>query len=163
MKTVKAVLVFAVLCLAPLAFASQILPLSDTDSYTVDQSVTSQSSFNGIAISGEASEKTETTEPVTLLALSNPAADYCVETGGNYQTRTGDAGAYGVCVLADGSEIDAWEYFRLQQIANPAAIFCIESDGTYTMRNTDNGTAGTCRLADGTEIDAWEYFRNNTN
>ncbi len=45
--------------------------------------------------------------------MVNPAAQYCVDQGYNYEMRTDDQGnAVGVCVFDDGSECDAWAYFR---------------------------------------------------
>ncbi|WP_170400474.1 putative hemolysin [Ruegeria arenilitoris] len=44
--------------------------------------------------------------------LANPAATFCVESGAKYEIRDGDNGQSGVCILPDGREVDAWEYFR---------------------------------------------------
>ncbi|WP_377190140.1 putative hemolysin [Ruegeria meonggei] len=44
--------------------------------------------------------------------LANPAATYCIDSGARYEIRDGDNGQSGVCILSDGTEIDAWEYFR---------------------------------------------------
>ncbi|SLN20919.1 putative hemolysin [Ruegeria meonggei] len=44
--------------------------------------------------------------------LANPAATYCIDSGARYEIRDGDNGQSGVCILPDGTEIDAWEYFR---------------------------------------------------
>ncbi|WP_170758615.1 DUF333 domain-containing protein [Ruegeria lacuscaerulensis] len=44
--------------------------------------------------------------------LANPAATYCIESGARYEIRDGDNGQSGVCILPDGSEVDAWDYFR---------------------------------------------------
>ncbi len=44
--------------------------------------------------------------------LANPAATFCVESGARYEIRDGDGGQTGVCILPDGREVDAWEYFR---------------------------------------------------
>ncbi|MDE4191880.1 putative hemolysin [Phaeobacter gallaeciensis] len=47
--------------------------------------------------------------------LSNPAAVYCVDKGGTYEIRRADDGSEtGVCILTDGTEVDAWAYFRDQ-------------------------------------------------
>ena len=68
---------------------------------------------------------------ITLCALScvataaipsaspNPAAIFCVEQGGSYTIVDGADGQRGMCRLADGHEVDAWEYFREQQSAAP--------------------------------------------
>jgi predicted amidohydrolase YtcJ len=47
--------------------------------------------------------------------LANPAATYCMESGGAYEMRQSDAGTVGICILADGSEVDAWAHFRAQK------------------------------------------------
>jgi putative hemolysin len=45
--------------------------------------------------------------------LANPAAVYCIEQGGVHEIREhDDGGQYGVCIFDDGSECDAWAYFR---------------------------------------------------
>ncbi len=47
--------------------------------------------------------------------LANPAATYCIETGGEYEiTKAADGSEAGVCTLTDGTRMDAWEYFRSQ-------------------------------------------------
>ena len=44
--------------------------------------------------------------------LANPAATYCIDSGAKYEIRDGADGQTGVCILADGREVDAWDYFR---------------------------------------------------
>ncbi|MGA1823986.1 MAG: DUF333 domain-containing protein [bacterium] len=45
--------------------------------------------------------------------MANPAAVYCIENGGNHIIETDAQGnQYGICVFADGSECDAWEFYR---------------------------------------------------
>ena len=45
--------------------------------------------------------------------LANPAAVYCSEQGTEYEIREHeDGGQYGVCIFDDGSECDAWDFFR---------------------------------------------------
>jgi hypothetical protein len=46
------------------------------------------------------------------ITLPNPAAQFCEEQGGDYDIREGDKGMVGVCVMPDGSELDAWSYYR---------------------------------------------------
>jgi putative hemolysin len=50
--------------------------------------------------------------PTPALALPNPAAVFCVESGGKSQIRNGARGQYGVCILPDGRVVDEWAYFR---------------------------------------------------
>lgn len=50
------------------------------------------------------------TEPAQL---ANPAAVYCREQGYTLEIRTdADGGQYGVCIFPDGSECDAWAFYR---------------------------------------------------
>ncbi|SMO65877.1 putative hemolysin [Ruegeria faecimaris] len=44
--------------------------------------------------------------------LPNPSAIYCIDSGGRYEIRDGENGQTGVCILPDGTEKNAWEYFR---------------------------------------------------
>jgi uncharacterized protein len=49
-------------------------------------------------------------EPVTL---PNPSAAFCIENGGKYEIRqAADGSQSSVCILPDGSEVDAWQFFR---------------------------------------------------
>ena len=45
--------------------------------------------------------------------LPNPASVFCEEQGGTVRIETADDGSQsGICVFADGTEIDEWEYWR---------------------------------------------------
>ncbi|WP_170360386.1 putative hemolysin [Ruegeria arenilitoris] len=57
-----------------------------------------------------ACDETPATDSTTQLA--NPAATYCIDSGAQYEIRDGDNGQTGVCILPDGREVDAWEFFR---------------------------------------------------
>ena len=46
------------------------------------------------------------------VGLANPAAVHCEEQGGRLESRTDTDGAYGVCILDDGSECEEWAYWR---------------------------------------------------
>lgn len=48
--------------------------------------------------------------------IVNPAAAFCLEQGGSYRIQTSEDGSKsGMCQLSDGSEVDAWAYFRTSQ------------------------------------------------
>ena len=50
-------------------------------------------------------------------ALPNPAATFCVKSGGTYEIhRAADGSESGVCILANGTEVDAWDYFRKETV-----------------------------------------------
>ncbi len=51
--------------------------------------------------------------------LPNPAAQFCVDEGGTYRTVQEATGERGICVLPDGREVDAWDYFREKHSAVP--------------------------------------------
>ncbi len=50
----------------------------------------------------------------TAPQLANPAAVFCVESGGSFEIRDSAAGQVGICILPDGREVDSWDYFREQ-------------------------------------------------
>ncbi|MEM1005605.1 MAG: DUF333 domain-containing protein [Pseudomonadota bacterium] len=60
-----------------------------------------------LAASGAVAQKT------TKTSMANPAATFCIENDGTYQLRKNEDGSvYGVCILPDGAEVDAWDYLR---------------------------------------------------
>ena len=104
--------------------------------------------------------------------MANPAAVFCIEQGGEHDIRKdADGNAVGYCILPDGSEPIAWDYYRDMHssnddaaapgesgtdgaetesetaaapavaIANPAAVFCIEQGGTHDIRKDEDGAA----------------------
>ena len=47
------------------------------------------------------------------VGIANPAAVWCVEQGHAYEIRKNpDGSEYGVCIFEDGTETDAWDYYR---------------------------------------------------
>ncbi|MEH6565263.1 MAG: DUF333 domain-containing protein [Halopseudomonas sp.] len=64
----------------------------------------------GLALLALAACSSKESKPsVPAMGLPNPAATFCVQQGGEYNTQTG------ICRLADGSEMDGWEYYRANQ------------------------------------------------
>ena len=51
-------------------------------------------------------------QPGIGWCLANPAAMFCVKSGGKSEVRKGPRGEYGVCILRDGRVVDEWTYFR---------------------------------------------------
>lgn len=45
------------------------------------------------------------------MGLANPAAVFCVKSGGKSEVRKGPRGEYGVCILPDGRVVEEWTYF----------------------------------------------------
>jgi predicted secreted protein/putative hemolysin len=67
--------------------------------------------------------------------LANPAAVYCTEMGYGYEIRSDASGnQYGVCILPDGTERDAWEVYYE---AHPRDVAPLDSrtgtDGMITL------------------------------
>ena len=50
--------------------------------------------------------------PESAWALANPAAVFCVQSGGKSEIRNGPQGERGFCRLPDGRVVDEWAYFR---------------------------------------------------
>ena len=47
------------------------------------------------------------------VGMANPAAVWCREQGHAYEIRKNpDGSEYGVCIFANGTEVDAWDYYR---------------------------------------------------
>ncbi len=56
---------------------------------------------------------TNASAQTTKTSMANPAATFCLENDGEYQIRkNADGSEYGVCILSDGTEVDAWDYLR---------------------------------------------------
>ena len=55
----------------------------------------------------------EPEKPEEQAGLANPASVYCAEQEGTLELRQSkDGGQYSVCIFADGSECEQWDYFR---------------------------------------------------
>jgi putative hemolysin len=111
-----------------------------------------------------------------LIGMPDPSAVWANEMGYGYATRTDDQGGqYGVIILPDGTERDAWEAYReylAQQeesgqqsgpmigMPDPSAVWANEMGYGYATRTDDQGGQyGVIILPDGTERDAWEAYR----
>lgn len=92
-------------------------------------------------------------EPEPAAGLANPASVYCEGLGFEEETRTDDAGQYGVCIFPDRSECDSWD-FLAGRCGNEHS-YCV-SQG-YTLESSDESNVGTCVFADGTSCDEFAY------
>jgi len=73
-----------------------------------------------LAACGGDDAPTTTDEPVTTDApggaqIGNPASQYCVDQGGTLEMVDETTGTVGYCILADGTRVEEWEYFRASQ------------------------------------------------
>lgn len=49
----------------------------------------------------------------SAVSMANPASVFCVEQGGKLDIRRDKEGnEYGVCIFADGREIEEWAFYR---------------------------------------------------
>jgi putative hemolysin len=49
----------------------------------------------------------------SVVGIANPAAVWCKEQGYAYEIRQNpDGSEYGVCIFENGTEVDAWDYYR---------------------------------------------------
>ncbi|MDO6501132.1 putative hemolysin [Photobacterium sanguinicancri] len=101
------------------------------------------------------------------IGMANPSAVFCEEQGGTYINKDGENGQVGFCQLTDGTEVEAWEYFRANNeegqaaligMANPASVFCEEQGGVSVIKDEADGQVGYCQLADGTEVEEWAFY-----
>ena len=52
------------------------------------------------------------------VGMANPASEYCVKKGGKVEIKkNNEGGEYGICHLADGTQIEEWELFRRDNAA----------------------------------------------
>ncbi|MEW6380332.1 MAG: DUF333 domain-containing protein [bacterium] len=120
--------------------------------------------------------------------IPNPSAVNCEQNGGIYEIRTAEDGSQnGVCIFSDGTECDAWAFFRGEcqssyegpefyggpeiapqlggqtgsvGIGNPASAYCKENGGISEIRTDADGSQyGVCIFSDKTECEEWAYFR----
>jgi putative hemolysin len=110
-----------------------------------------------------------------IIGMPDPSAVWAGQMGYQYLIRTDDQGGqYGVIILPDGTERDAWEAYReylcqqdegdeagpLIGMPNPSAVWADEMGYQYLIRTDDQGGQyGVIILPDGTERDAWEAYR----
>jgi putative hemolysin len=58
----------------------------------------------------------EVSEEITgsVIGMANPASVYCEEQGGTVTIVKDEEGnESGICKLADGTEVEEWEYYRV--------------------------------------------------
>jgi len=111
------------------------------------------------------------------IGMANPASVYCIEQGGELETRSdADGNQSGFCTFPDGSEKNQWDFWYENHpagdeppvdpgapigMANPAAVYCIEQGGKIELREERGGQSGYCILPDGGEKEEWQYWRES--
>ncbi len=85
----------------------------------------------------------------SCLAISNPAAVFCIEQGGNYISRIdANNNEYGICII-NNREIDGWEYYRENNVVQ--------------IRNKSNMTNHTKVKANISESSIWSQYLSKVN
>ncbi len=105
---------------------TRYLPLNLSEEYRVDgMNVTFVASVQedtvtiqqwGTPVEILSIEETDAVAPAEpaggMIGLADPAAVYCQEQGHAYEIRKNpDGSEYGVCILENGTEVDAWEFY----------------------------------------------------
>ncbi len=86
----------------------------------------------GAGFSAVASDARQQKSGEGAIGLANPAAVFCVEQGGRFEIREAKAGGTGIRILPDGTEVDAWTYFREQSRPPLNPVLVLDPDAwTY--------------------------------
>jgi putative hemolysin len=72
------------------------------------------------------------------MYMPDPAAAYCEELGYEYRVVDEPGGQRGVCLLPDGREVDAWDFFRAK-VAQEYS-YCARQGYEIRTRVTDHGS-----------------------
>jgi putative hemolysin len=107
----------------------------------------------GVLLGAIGCQAEATDTPAGPPGLANPASVYCTGLGYREETRTNDAGEYGVCIFPDGSECDSWDF--LAGRCGQGQSYCAQQGGTL---EEGAGNIGVCRFDDGSSCDEYELF-----
>lgn len=53
------------------------------------------------------------------VGIANPASVFCIQQGGKLRIVKAAQGEHAMCILADGREVEEWEYFRQHHPSTP--------------------------------------------
>ena len=71
-----------------------------------------------------------------VAQIANPASEYCVAQGGTINiVKDSEGNESGMCKLADGTEVDEWEYFRAN---NPETETWTTAEEPTTQESTNS-------------------------
>ncbi|MBN2564159.1 MAG: DUF333 domain-containing protein [Candidatus Eisenbacteria bacterium] len=96
----------------------------------------------------------QTSEKASLVSMADPSALYCEGMGYKYRVLDEKDGQRGVCMLPDGREVDAWEFYR-GKVA-PEYSYCAREGYGIRTRIVDEGDfvseCAVCVAASGEEL-----------
>jgi putative hemolysin len=111
--------------------------------------------------------------------MPDPAGAFCLNMNNRLDMRKNpDGSEYGLCILPDSTECDAWDYYRglcpavtttegissHETPGNPSGILCRAKNYSYAVRsNPDGSEYGVCIFPGGKECEAWAYYLGECN
>jgi putative hemolysin len=112
--------------------------------------------------------------PESSTTMPNVAAEYCTSHNNRYEIRNTTNGTqYGVCILANGTECNEWEFYwntcaalirTGEAIPDPSETFCLSKNYTYqTSRGYDGTEDKFCIFPDGKQCDARAFYVGTCN
>ena len=116
--------------------------------------------------------------------LANPASEYCVKSGGQFELYLTQRGEIGFCKLGR-AQIEEWTLYRYKKDsprvlsaavkaflnsdrteievgpggANPASVYCDKIGGKSVIYDSTLGQTGACEFEDNSTIEEWTLFR----
>jgi len=96
-------------------------------------------------------------EQPPMMGIANPASVYCQGLGYTEETRTNDAGEYGVCIFSDGTECDTWDF--LAGRCGQSFSYCAQQG--YTLEEVPDSNIANCVFPDGSSCGELDFFQGN--
>jgi len=106
------------------------------------------------------SEGQKNARDYTTIRTPNPSSAYAIKLGYNVEIRNGEKGDYGVVVFPDGTECNAWDFYRGK--AEKKWSYCELNGGKIENRIENMGTRtaeyAVCVFPDGSESLEKDYI-----
>lgn len=105
-------------------------------------------------------------------ATAKAAAAFCTESGGMIETVNAAEGQADLCVLSDGTKVEAIQHLtdslaagaaddKLVAATKAAATFCKEKGGMIETVSAAEGKTDLCVMPDGSKAEASQYMSEN--
>lgn len=105
-------------------------------------------------------------------ATAKAAAAFCTESGGMIETVDAAEGRADLCVLSDGTKVEAIQHLadsvaagaaddKLVAVTKAAATFCKERGGMIETVSAAEGKTDLCVMPDGSKAEASQYMSDN--
>jgi len=96
-------------------------------------------------------------EQPPMMGIANPASVYCQGLGYTEETRTNDAGEYGMCIFSDGTECDTWDF--LAGRCGQSFSYCVQQG--YTLEEVPDSNIANCVFPDGSSCMELDFFQGS--